>query len=106
MKVNGWKWDPAAEPAVAAYTGNAAEIPSGVVDTLPVTADAVRLAGGHRLDRRFLDFGDQSIYQSYLGKMAESYARVSDVAWLTAAVAGATPINSSLATLPAGIVAG
>jgi hypothetical protein len=106
MKVNGWKWDPAAEPTVAAYSGNATEIPSGVVDTLPVTADAVRLAGGHRLDRRFLDFGDQSIYASYLGKMAESYARVSDVAWLTAATAGATAINSSLATLPTGIVAG
>jgi hypothetical protein len=66
----------------------------------------VRLAGGHRLDRRFIDFGDQTIYQSYLAKMAESYARVSDNAWLAAAVAGATASNSSLATLPSGIVAG
>lgn len=106
MKVQGWKWDPAAEPAVAAYSGNAAEIPSGAVDTIPVTADAVRLAGGHRLDRRFIDFGDQTVYQSYLAKMAESYARVSDIAWLTAAVAGATAVNSSAATVPSGIAVG
>lgn len=106
MKVQGWKWDPAAEPAVAAYAGNTAEIPSAAVDTIAVTADAVRLAGGHRLDRRFIDFGDQTVYQSYLAKMAESYARVSDAAWLTAAVAGATAVNSSAATVPSGIAVG
>ena len=106
MKVQGWKWDPAAEPVVAAYSGNTAEIPSGAVDTLPVSADAVRLAGGHRLERRYIDFGDQTVYQSYLGKMAESYARVSDLAWLAAAVAGATASNSSAATVPTGIAKG
>lgn len=90
MKVYGWRW--ATAPVVASYAGDTAEIPSNAVDTAPVTADAVRLAGGHRLDRRYYDFGDQGIIESYYRHMTESYGRVSDAAFLAAAVAGATAV--------------
>jgi hypothetical protein len=109
MKVYGWRW--ATSPVVASYAGNTAEIPSAAVDTTPVTADAVRLAGGHRLDRRYSDFGDQGIIESYYRHMTESYARVSDAAILAAAVAGATPVTggdyrSGMAAGLAGVVDG
>lgn len=104
MKAYGWKWDPTKEPAVAAYSGNVAEIPSNAVDTIPVTVDAERIAGGHKLDRRYLDFGDTSIYDSYFRKMTESYSRVTDANVLAAAVAGATAVTPG--TVPSGIAEG
>lgn len=102
MKVVGWRWT--TEPAVASYSGNATEIPSAAVDTEPVTADAARFAGGHKLDRRYIDFGDTSVYQSYFQKMTESYARVTDNAVLTAAVAAAADVTAG--TVPSGIAEG
>lgn len=97
MKAYGWQWVPGSEPVVAAYAGNTAEIPSNAVDTRQVTADAVRLAGGHKLDRRFLDFPDQGLIESYFQHMTESYAKVSDTAALAAMVAGATALTDSVA---------
>jgi len=104
LKVFGWKWDPAKEPTVAAYSGNVAEIPSTAVDTIPVTADARRIAGGNKLDRRFIDFGDQSVYASYFDKMTESYGRVTDLDILGQAVSGATTVTPG--TAPEGVAAG
>ncbi len=107
--VSGWKW--ATGPVVASYAGNNAEIPSAAVDTTPVTATAQRIAGGHRLDRRFLDFNDQGVIESYFRKMSESYAKVSDAAFLAAAVTGAgaatdiTPVSGVNNTL-VGIIQG
>jgi hypothetical protein len=104
MKVIGWKWDPTKEPAVAAYAGNTAEIPSNALDTIPVSIDAERIAGGHKLDRRYIDFGDTSVYASYFAKMTESYSRVTDLNVLADAVAGATAMDAD--TVPDGIAAG
>lgn len=87
MKAYGWKFS--TPPVVASYAGNTAEIPSAAVDTTPVEATALRLAGGHRLDRRFYDFPDQGVIESYYRHMTESYARVSDAAILAAAVTAA-----------------
>jgi len=95
MKATGWRWVDDKEPTVAAYSGNTAEIPSNAVDTEQVTADAVRLAGGHKLDRRFLDFPDQGVIESYFTHMAEDYSRKSDAAFLAAAVSGATTLTDS-----------
>lgn len=97
MKARGWRWVDAKEPVVAAYTGNTAEIPSNALDTEEVTADAQRLAGGHKLDRRYLDFNDQTVIESYFRHMTESYARVSDAAFLAAAVAGGTALTDTVA---------
>lgn len=102
MKVLGWRWT--TEPAVASYNGNTAEIPSNAVDTEPVSADAARYAGGHKLDRRYIDFGDTSVYQSYFQKMTESYSRVTDNAVLAAAVAAAADVTAG--TVPSGIADG
>lgn len=103
-KVNGWKFAEGKEPAVAAYAGNTAEIPSNVVDTEPVSADARRIAGGHRIDRRFTDFSDQGFWDAYFSAMTESYARVSDLDALSVAVAQATAVVPG--TVPAGTAKG
>lgn len=87
----GWRW--VTEPAVGDYAGNTAEVPSTAVDTEPVTVDAQRIAGGNKLDRRFIDFKDQSVIESFLRLQTESYARVSDGKALTALVAGSTASN-------------
>jgi hypothetical protein len=105
MKARGWRWVDAKEPVVAAYSGNTAEIPSNAVDTEEVTVDAVRIAGGHKLDRRYRDFGDTTIIESYFDHMTESYSRVTDVASLAASVAGATVLTGVDAP-PSGIATG
>lgn len=101
-KVYGWQWD--IEPVVAAYAGNGAEVPSNAIDTKPITADARRIAGGHRIDRRYLDFNDQAVIESYFRLMTESYARVSDLDILAAAVTAAGAATNI--TVKAGVDAG
>lgn len=86
----GWRWVEGKTPQVDDYAGNLAEVPSNALDTEPVTADAARLAGGHKIDRRFIDFKDQAVIESYLRLQTEDYARKSDGKALGAAVAGAT----------------
>lgn len=88
-KATGWKWDPANSPEVATYAGNLAEIHSNALDTIPFVVDAIRVAGGNRLDRRYLDFNDQAVIASYFRKLAEHYKRVTDNASLAAAVTAA-----------------
>ncbi|WP_141932504.1 hypothetical protein [Microbacterium sp. SLBN-146] len=108
-EVRGWSW--VTKPTVAAYAGNNAEIPSNAVDTAPVTAQARRIAGGHRIDRRYLDFNDQSVIESYFRLMSESYAKVSDADILAKAVTAAgsatniTPV-SGVNAVYAGIIQG
>lgn len=101
-KVVGWRWT--TPPVVAAYSGNTAEIPSNAVDTEPVSADARRIAGGHRLDRRFRDFNDQEVIESYFRLMTESYAKVSDLDILSKIVAAAT--TTTPGTVPSGVPKG
>lgn len=103
-QVHGWKFVDGKEPAVAAYAGNTAEVPSNAVDTEPVTADARRIAGGHRIDRRFTDFSDQGFWEAYFDAMVESYARVSDLDALATAVSAATAVTPG--TVPASVATG
>jgi hypothetical protein len=91
FKVDGWRW--VTTPTVAAYSGNVSDVPSNTVDTEPVTATARRIAGGHKIDRRFADFGDQGVIESYMQKMTESYARVSDADILGQAVTASTAVS-------------
>lgn len=104
LRITGWRWT--TEPEVGDYSGNAGEIPSNAVDTEPVGKDARRLAGGHKLDRRYIDFGDTTVYSSYFDKMTESYSRKSDLRILTDAVAAATAVDVSALEIPAGVAAG
>lgn len=103
-KAVGWQWDDGKEPEVGDYTGNTAEIPSNAVDTKQVTADAQRIAGGHKLDRRYLDFNDQSVIASYFDHMTEDVARKTDAKALAAIIGAATATTAG--TVPAGIAKG
>lgn len=105
MKARGWRWVDGKEPVVDDYTGNTAEIPSNAVDTEEVTVDAERIAGGHKLDRRYRDFNDTTIIESYFDHMTESYSRKTDSKTLAGAVAGAT-VLTGVAAPPAGIATG
>ncbi|MBH0054480.1 hypothetical protein I6E74_09915 [Salinibacterium sp. SWN139] len=97
MKARGWRFVEGKEPVVGDYTGNTAEIPSNAIDTEEVTVDALRIAGGHKLDRRFADFGDTSIIASYFDHMTDSYSRQTDAKALAAALTGATTMTSLVA---------
>lgn len=90
FKLTGWKWT--TKPVMAPYAGDKADVPSNAVSTDPVSANAVRLAGAHDIDRKFVDFPDQGFFDSYYAAMAESYARLSDAAAAAAIVAAATDV--------------
>lgn len=92
FEIHGWQFVEGKEPVVAAYAGNGAEIPSNAVDTEPVKETARRIAGGHRIDRRFTDFPDQGFWEAYFDSMQESYLRVSDLDSLGRLVAKATTV--------------
>ncbi|WP_341999386.1 hypothetical protein MRBLWH7_000796 [Microbacterium sp. LWH7-1.2] len=103
-QVIGWQWDDAKEPNVGDYTGNTAEIPSNAVDTKQVTATAARIAGGHKIDRRYLDFNDQGVIGSYFTHMVEDVARKTDAKALAAIIAAATATTPG--TVPSGVAKG
>lgn len=71
-KLVGWRW--VNRPTVDDYTGNLAEIPSNAVSVEHVEVESKRIAGGHKIDRKYRDFGDTEFLQSYLRQMVESYA--------------------------------
>lgn len=87
-KGNGWKWGVA--PAVAAYAGDKAAVPSNSPTTTNVPWTASRLAGAHDIDRKFRDFGDEEFIQAYYEAMTLSYAMLSDNAARDFVVASAT----------------
>ncbi|ALJ20315.1 phage major capsid protein [Microbacterium sp. No. 7] len=103
-KVIGWRWTDGKEPEVGDYAGNVAEIPSGAVDTEQVSTDAQRIAGGHKIDRRYLDFNDQGVIASYFDHMTEDTSRKTDAKALAAIIANAT--TTAPGTVPTGIAKG
>jgi hypothetical protein len=74
--VTGFRW--VTPPVVGLYSGNKTEIPSAAVDTEPYSVTAQRIAGGHDIDRRFRDFGNQAFWDGYFRHMTSSYAKVAD----------------------------
>lgn len=100
----GWQWDDGKEPLVGDYTGNTAEVPSNALDTKQVSMDAQRIAGGHKLDRRYIDFNDQGVIASYHDHMVEDVARKTDAKALAAIIAAATA--STAGTVPSGVAVG
>lgn len=87
-KGNGWKWGVA--PAVAAYAGDKAAVPSNSPTTVNVPWTASRLAGAHDIDRKFRDFGDTEFMDAYYSAMTLSYAMLSDQAARDFVIASAT----------------
>lgn len=92
-KVTGWRWT--TKPGVAAYAGDKAAIPSNSPVTESVSVEASRLAGGHDLDRKFIDFNDTEFIASYFRAMAESYAYESDKAASEFVTSSATVVTDA-----------
>lgn len=103
-KATGWQWDDGKEPQVGDYVGNTAEVPSNALDTKALEVTAQRIAGGHKLDRRFIDFNDQGVIASYYDKMSESVARQTDAKALAAILGAATATTPG--SVPAGVAKG
>jgi len=98
-KGNGWKWNVA--PAVAAYAGDKAAVPSNAATTANVPWTASRLAGAHDIDRKFRDFGDEEFIQAYYEAMTLSYAMLSDNAardFIVASATAGTAVTGGLLT--------
>jgi hypothetical protein len=69
MKVQGWRWK--VLPTVGDYLGNKAEIPTNAATLEWVEQNAQRIAGGHDLDRVYVDLGDAvSVLTSYWRMMS------------------------------------
>lgn len=105
-KGNGWKWGVA--PAVAAYAGDKAAVPSNSPTTVNVPWTASRLAGAHDLDRKFRDFGDDEFFQAYYEAMTLSYAMLSDQAardFVIASATAGTAVTGGLLVSAAKVVA-
>jgi hypothetical protein len=102
--MKGWRWVEGKTPEVADYAGNTAEVPTNALDTEPVEINAARLAGGHRIDRKFSDFNDQEVIASYLLHQTEDYKRKTDGKALAAILAAAT--TTAPGAVPAGVAKG
>lgn len=76
IKLRGWRWKTL--PTVDDYAGNLQEIPTNSPATEAIEVEAKRIAGGHKLDRKYIDFPDAGFIQSYLAEMTNSYAMKSD----------------------------
>ena len=102
MKLQGWRW--VTRPAVGAYAGNKAEIPSNAVATEPAEAVAYRTAGGWDIDRVFVDLGDADVVEALFRAAVEDYKRKSEAAVLSQVLAAATVVPDA-ATVPAALIA-
>lgn len=91
-QVKGWQFG--TPPEVGPYAGDKAPIPSNAVTVEPVSEDVVRMAGGHDIDRKFVDFNDTDFLAAYLEALAQSYAIKTDTAavdWLESVATVVTP---------------
>lgn len=83
---------------VAAYAGAMAPIPTADFSTTPVEIDAVRYAGGNKVDRINVDFPNAAFWTAYYREQANNVSRHLDSASLTHMV---TPANYTALTASA-----
>lgn len=100
-KVEGFKWT--ALPTVGDYSGDLAEIPSTGATSTYYSTEASRLAGGIKVDRKYVDFGNSDTIASLLRGAATDYALKSDAKVINFIKANNTPVTGSAA--PAGVSA-
>lgn len=103
MEITGWHWD--TKPGVGDYAGNKADIPTGPAALKSITATAQRIAGGHDLDRIYIDLGSRDVLVGYWRLMAEDVQRQLDAKRL-AAVQAAAGSPAAAAGLGAAIIDG
>jgi hypothetical protein len=83
----GWRWT--VPPEVGPYAGNKADIPTNPATLELVQVKPSRIAGGHDLDRIYIDLGDAGVIASYWRRMTKSCAKELDEARLTESVTAA-----------------
>jgi hypothetical protein len=95
MTITGWKRRPPG-PAISPYAGNKAPIPTdGTLTYSPVTVTAGRHAVGADFDRIWIDFGDESIMNTWIRLVSQDYAKKLDAAIGAAILAEATDAGSA-----------
>jgi len=93
LTMNAWRWT--TKPAVSAWDGNKAAVPSNAPATESFEVTGVRYAGAHDWAREFRDFGRTDVIESALRGMVESYAKVTDLATINVLKTGATDVVAS-----------
>lgn len=111
MKVQGWSWS--VLPTVGDYLGDKAEIPSNPAKLAWAEENAQRIAGGHDLDRIYVDLGDPvTVLTSYWRNMSMDLQIKLDakrVGAVQAAAGAAIPVPGASGvkgTITAAILAG
>ena len=95
MSLTGWKRIPPG-PVISPYAGNKAPIPSdGTLGFGPVTVAAHRHAVGADFDRIWLDFGDESVMNTWLRLVTQDYAKKLDAAIGALVLAEATDAGTA-----------
>jgi HK97 family phage prohead protease len=90
MKIIGQRWS--VKPEVDDYLGDKAAIPSNEPVLVDIPVDVKRLAGGHDVDRAFIDLGDPSWLASYFEAQTEDVKKKSDARAAQLVYAGGTPL--------------
>lgn len=102
LRVKGWRW--VTKPVMGRYAGDKGAIPSGAVSTEEYNEEAQRFAGGHDIDRKYVDFNDTAFFSAYFDAMSESYARLTDEYALEKLKGAALPVTPG--SVPTDVPAG
>lgn len=98
--VTGWRFT--TEPAVAAWAGNKADVPSNAPVAESYSVAVQRFAGAWDIAREFVDFNQTDVLEAMMGYAVDSYAKQSDNYVLTQALT-AVGAGTAVGTVPAGI---
>lgn len=90
MKIVGQRWQ--TPPAVDDYLGDKAAIPSNAPVLTDIEVDVKRLAGGHDVDRAYLDLGSPAWLASYFEAQTEDVKRKTDARAAAIVYAGGTAL--------------
>jgi HK97 family phage prohead protease len=103
MRLTGWKRLPAG-PQISPYPGDKAPIPTdGTLGFEPVNLLAHRHAVGADFDRIWLDFGDESVMNTWLRLVSQDYAKKLDAAIGALVIAEATAVATPAADVIAAV---
>jgi hypothetical protein len=97
--VTGWRFT--TKPAVDAWDGNKADVPSNAPVAESYSVPVQRFAGAWDIAREFVDFGQTDVLNSMIGYAVDSYAKQSDDYVLTEMTDALTGVE--VGTIPSGI---
>tara|TARA_R110000751_G_scaffold218440_1_gene321379 strand:- start:4539 stop:6206 length:1668 start_codon:yes stop_codon:yes gene_type:complete len=98
--VTGWRFT--TQPAVAAWAGNKADVPSNAPVAESYSVALQRFAGAWDIAREFVDFNQTDVLEAMMGYAVDSYAKQSDNYVLTQALT-AVGAGTAVGTIPTGI---